>query len=353
MVYRVRKSWDDAKSQIGAYKVLANAIRKCDQYENFCVFDESGTVVYPTHELYRVRKSWDDDKSQIGAYRVLQHAQDKADMTGLKVFNSSGQCVYTGDPSKVTITLSLTGGAGTTRVTGMKGETITLPAPTRAGYKFIGWCIDRSDRDYVCMAPYQLGKPKITGKYKLVKSLTLYACWYGAGAEAAADWAMKIAADNSFSYGKKPYASKCGCYYCGTNGKKRAHAKRAGYYSGARWDKTYVCCTFVSAAYSHGANNKKFLAPERRGSMYLSGCCSVAAERRKSELIYLGHLPMSKLRKGDILVKDMHHTAMYAGSGKIVEAAGGQRDPFGPSTILTSRLSDSRLKKFEVFRVKK
>ena len=45
-MYRVRKSWSDAKSQIGAYKVLANAKKKADENAGFKVFDASGNVVY-------------------------------------------------------------------------------------------------------------------------------------------------------------------------------------------------------------------------------------------------------------------------------------------------------------------
>ena len=43
--YRVRKSWKDAKSQIGAYKSLANAKTACKS--GYYVFDSKGNVVYP------------------------------------------------------------------------------------------------------------------------------------------------------------------------------------------------------------------------------------------------------------------------------------------------------------------
>lgn len=46
-------------------------------------------------ELYRVRKSWDDSKSQIGAYVVLKYAKLTADKhPGYNVYDSSGKCVY-------------------------------------------------------------------------------------------------------------------------------------------------------------------------------------------------------------------------------------------------------------------
>ena len=46
-MYRVRKSWSDAKSQLGAYKVLDNAKKKVDENSGYKVFDASGNVVYP------------------------------------------------------------------------------------------------------------------------------------------------------------------------------------------------------------------------------------------------------------------------------------------------------------------
>lgn len=47
-LYRVRKSWSDAKSQVGAYANLNNAKVVCDQKgSGYFVFDESGKVVYP------------------------------------------------------------------------------------------------------------------------------------------------------------------------------------------------------------------------------------------------------------------------------------------------------------------
>lgn len=45
-LYRVRKSWADAKSQKGAYKVLKNAKACVDKNEGYSVYDESGKVVY-------------------------------------------------------------------------------------------------------------------------------------------------------------------------------------------------------------------------------------------------------------------------------------------------------------------
>lgn len=48
--YRVRTDWDDDASQLGAYKLLANAKAKCDENPGSYVFAEDGTVIYPADE---------------------------------------------------------------------------------------------------------------------------------------------------------------------------------------------------------------------------------------------------------------------------------------------------------------
>ncbi|MET2025294.1 peptidoglycan recognition family protein [Enterococcus faecalis] len=47
-LYRVRKSWTDAKTQIGAFKDLANAKACADRNKGYSVYDESGKAIYPT-----------------------------------------------------------------------------------------------------------------------------------------------------------------------------------------------------------------------------------------------------------------------------------------------------------------
>lgn len=46
-LYRVRKSWADASSQIGAYSILANAKAMADSHPGYTVFDCAGKAVYP------------------------------------------------------------------------------------------------------------------------------------------------------------------------------------------------------------------------------------------------------------------------------------------------------------------
>ena len=51
-----------------------------------------------TTQLYRVRKSWDDAKSQIGAYESLENAKN-ACKVGYTVYDSNGKAVYTNSGS--------------------------------------------------------------------------------------------------------------------------------------------------------------------------------------------------------------------------------------------------------------
>lgn len=57
------------------------------------------TTTTTTTELYRVRKTWDDAESQLGAFTNLEGAK-KICRTGYKVFNSKGKVVY--NPNKTT-----------------------------------------------------------------------------------------------------------------------------------------------------------------------------------------------------------------------------------------------------------
>ena len=45
--YRVRKTWTDSKSQVGAYRILANAKKAADANPGYSVFDPDGKAVYP------------------------------------------------------------------------------------------------------------------------------------------------------------------------------------------------------------------------------------------------------------------------------------------------------------------
>lgn len=103
-MYRVRKSWSDAKSQKGAFKELAGAKAAADKHPGYNVYDADGKRVYKGQQsdnLFRVRKKWSDAKTQKGAFKELSSAKAEADKhTGYKVYDGNGKVVYT--PSKKT-----------------------------------------------------------------------------------------------------------------------------------------------------------------------------------------------------------------------------------------------------------
>lgn len=58
-LYRVRKSWGDAKSQLGAFGVLENAKAMVNKNPGYKVFDHDGNVVYPVSAPAQPGKSLD------------------------------------------------------------------------------------------------------------------------------------------------------------------------------------------------------------------------------------------------------------------------------------------------------
>ena len=97
-LYRVRKNWNDADSQIGAFAILENAIKAC--IEGYTVYDENGHAVHGANygkedakELYRVRRDWEHPETQIGAFAELENAK-AACVPGYKVFDCNGNIVY-------------------------------------------------------------------------------------------------------------------------------------------------------------------------------------------------------------------------------------------------------------------
>lgn len=71
-MYRVRKTWADAKSQIGAYRSLGNAKAACK--EGYTVYDKDGNAVYSHPEPQTTEPAVDYaknfDKAKTGTYTV-------------------------------------------------------------------------------------------------------------------------------------------------------------------------------------------------------------------------------------------------------------------------------------------
>lgn len=96
-LYRVRKSWSDASSQIGAFSELDGAISVAKANTGYNVYNEAGKQVYPEvqEQMYRVRKSWSDASTQIGAFSELENAKELADQNpGYTVYDNTGKAVY-------------------------------------------------------------------------------------------------------------------------------------------------------------------------------------------------------------------------------------------------------------------
>lgn len=67
---------------------------KTEFHNKLSGFGSSAPQPSTSGTMYRVRKTWADAKSQVGAYTVLSNAKKKADETGLNVYDASGNCVY-------------------------------------------------------------------------------------------------------------------------------------------------------------------------------------------------------------------------------------------------------------------
>ena len=217
----------------------------------------------------------------------------------------------------------------------------------RSGYEFVGWATNtsrgwltggitnRKAHGKVDRKRFQLGVVAFKAKSRVStnklystrsskKIVQLHAVWKGKGPQAAVDWACVHAADNSFAYGKSGYwhgkkgrREHChGCYYCGTNRKKWNGSYRYKEAKpGSRWDRTYCCNPFVSAAYTHGANHQSTCI---FGNMDYSSW--TATNNSHGRFKRMGRIGSSKLKAGDILFNGTH-VWMYAGNGYRVEAA--------------------------------
>ena len=68
-IYRVRKSWSDAKSQVGAYKNLENAKKACPN--GYYVFNSAGKVIYPVVSNPGIDYAQSFDSSKARSYTVV------------------------------------------------------------------------------------------------------------------------------------------------------------------------------------------------------------------------------------------------------------------------------------------
>ena len=80
------------------FRAEVKALLTTDAKEDDPAQEETPAVTYPeklTSGYYRVRKTWKDSKSQVGAYRILKNAKAAADKNpGTYVFTNDGVAIY-------------------------------------------------------------------------------------------------------------------------------------------------------------------------------------------------------------------------------------------------------------------
>lgn len=96
-IYRIRLTWEDAKSQVGGYTNPDSAIKVCP--EGYAVYDPDGNEIYRNNPIveekpiYRIRLTWEDNKSQVGGYTNLESAISVCP-EGYAVYDPNGNEVY-------------------------------------------------------------------------------------------------------------------------------------------------------------------------------------------------------------------------------------------------------------------
>ncbi|MBR0308427.1 MAG: InlB B-repeat-containing protein [Mogibacterium sp.] len=221
---------------------------------------------------------------EIDAYTVTFHSSDDADETSKQIIETSSTDTLQANPFE------------------------------NGSHKFLGWATEDGG-----LVEYKDGV-EVSELAEQGENVDLYAVWTGDGAVAAVAWAIDIANDNSFTYGDKPAANAIGCYFCGTNQKN----KPKGY------EKTYVCLTFVAAAYAHGAEDPEVYYACSHGKMPLyENDNNFSKFSCWTKIGKCKDLTIDDLEPGDVVIQwsahndNSGHVWMYAGGDNIVESHGG------------------------------
>ena len=149
---------------------------------------------------------------------------------------------------------------------------------------------------------------------------------------AACEWGVGIADDNSFSYGTGKRAHRYGCYFCGTNVGPNKNLKGSSKVNGHSYAKTYCCNPFVHACYSHGAGDQNMLkaCQAGKGVGHSEGSFTRYGNWKKVK-----KPSISQLQKGDALVGSKH-VMLYIGDGLIVHA---KTEGWGAGSITVDKCS--------------
>ena len=97
--YRVRKTWADKQSQIGAYRILANAKKAADSNPGTFVFTNDGIAIYPAKETYRIHTVVKGDTLWEIAKKYLGDGSRYAEIKALNSLTSN--VIYSGWKLKI------------------------------------------------------------------------------------------------------------------------------------------------------------------------------------------------------------------------------------------------------------
>lgn len=94
-IYRVRKSWSDAKSQVGAYVELNNAKAEANKYKGYNVYNSKGEVIYssggstppPQPQPPKQGKLKVDSFLKVDGYQWVKNRDDYAGVFGVPCKN--------------------------------------------------------------------------------------------------------------------------------------------------------------------------------------------------------------------------------------------------------------------------
>ena len=148
--------------------------------------------------------------------------------------------------------------------------------------------------------------------------------------QAAVEWAIDIANDNSFSYGTGQRSHRPGCYFCGTNVGPVMAKKGKSKVSGHSYAKTYCCNPFVTAAYAHGARDPSMLNACSHGK-----CVGYTPGSFYGSWKSVGKSGIGNLQPGDVLCLSAH-VCIYIGDGKVAHA---MTEGWGAGSITISKAS--------------
>ena len=186
------------------------------------------------------------------------------------------------------------------------------------------------------------------------------------GAIKACNWAVSVAKDNRFTYGAGKRAHRSGCYFCQTNTgprkknkekKGEPHVVKDSKGNGHTYTMTYCCNTFITAAYAHGAKDKKIYAICHAGT-----CCGMNPSdwTRSPNFKNMGEakkLAFKDLKAGDVIMNTgkvgSGHVWMYLGGDRYVEATslGGKDKAWSSDSIRAKSGAKSNYTRYQKFSV--